>query len=50
MANSNGKKARKTGGNRYACKRRHRHARIDAEKVARWQQMEKERTRHEGKQ
>ena len=41
MATNTGKAARRTGGNRYACKRSTR--RRNPAKVARWNQLEKER-------
>ena len=40
MATMTGKAARKTGGNRYACKRSNR--RRNPAKVARWQSRQKE--------
>lgn len=43
MATLTGKKARRTGGNRYACKRNNR--KRNPVKVARWKTMEKERAR-----
>jgi hypothetical protein len=47
--NSTGKKARKTGGNRHACKRAKRRPERTskyAAKVARWIALEKDQKRH----
>jgi hypothetical protein len=41
MATMTGKKARKTGGNRYACKRRNR--KRNPLKVERWKELERRR-------
>ena len=48
MANLTGKKARKTGGNRHACRRSKKKAGSSryALKRQRWAQEEQERTRH----
>lgn len=48
MATLTGKKARRTGGNRYACKRRNRHRNTNVEKRWRWREMERERKRRKG--
>lgn len=45
MATMTGKAARRKGGTRYDCKRRNR--RRNPEKVARWNEQEKERKRRE---